>query len=142
MTKLNKDLMRNSAEHIASQIISSRSTDGERTACGFAENLLQEGRKIFPNLNMNMINYCIRKMKTRRVTVADALPMIITERSQNSELSSLTMEHHPINAGAIALLSLSSNLGSTVATECTSGTDVVQNNPLLLDQRVQLTVLL
>ncbi len=118
--------MRKSAEHIASQIISSRIRDKERTAKGFAKNLLQEGRKIFPNLNMNMINYCIRKTKTKRVTVANILPMIITERSPNSELSSLTVEQHPINAGAIALLSLSSNLGSTATTECTPENDSVQ----------------
>jgi hypothetical protein len=84
------------------------------------------GRKIFPYLNMNMINYCIRKTKMKRVTVADILPMIITVRSQNSELSSLTVKHHPINAGAIALLSLSSNLGSTFTTECTSENVSVQ----------------
>jgi hypothetical protein len=124
VAKLNKDLMKKSVEHIATQILSSKASDGERTVRGFAENLLQEGRKVFPKLNMNMINYCIRKLKKKKITAAKELPVVINIHNIHatetiSDVSSLTSaQQNPIQSGAV--LSSSVHVAATGSSSLTN----------------------
>ncbi len=62
-TAMNKEFMNKSIEHIAEKIIASKANPDGRTPCGFAEEMLQEGRKCFPTMTMNMVNYAIKNNK-------------------------------------------------------------------------------
>ena len=60
---LTKELMDNAVWHISSEIISAKPDVNERTPRCYAERLLKEGKETFPGLNMNMINYMVKKIK-------------------------------------------------------------------------------
>jgi hypothetical protein len=55
LSKDGKEFMTSCIDHIAKKVIASRNGSG-RTPRGVADNLLQEGQKIFPSMSMNMIN--------------------------------------------------------------------------------------
>jgi len=59
-----KEFMAQCVSHIARKIIDAKENINTRTPRGLAEKLLQEGKKHFPSMSMNMINYAIRKMKS------------------------------------------------------------------------------
>ncbi len=59
-----KEFMTQCVSHIARKIIDAKENINTRTPRGLAEKLLQEGKKHFPSMSMNMINYAIRKMKS------------------------------------------------------------------------------
>ncbi len=50
------------ASVIAQKVISSRANEKSRTPRGYANKLLKEARKSLPGLNMNLINYSIKKL--------------------------------------------------------------------------------
>jgi len=58
---MNKEFMKKCIEHIAEKIVASKANPDGRTPRGLAEKMLQEGRRCFPTMNMNMINYAVRK---------------------------------------------------------------------------------
>ena len=59
---MSKEFMMQCVQHIAKKIIAARSPDG-RTPHDMARKLLKEGQKCFPNMNMNQINYAVRKIR-------------------------------------------------------------------------------
>jgi len=61
LSKDGKEFMTSCIDHIAKKVIASRDGSG-RTPRGVADNLLQEGQKIFPSMSMNMINYAVKKL--------------------------------------------------------------------------------
>ena len=60
-----KEFMAQCVQHIAKKIIASKDALGGRTPRGVAEKLLQEGKKVFPNMSMNMINYAIKQIERK-----------------------------------------------------------------------------
>jgi hypothetical protein len=56
-----KEFMKQCVQHIAKKIIAARSSDGQ-TPHGLARKLLKQGQKCFPNMNMNQINYAVKKI--------------------------------------------------------------------------------
>ncbi len=61
---MNKEFIKKCIEHIAEKIVALKSNPDGWTPRGFAETMLQEGRKCFLTMNMNMINYAVKKIKT------------------------------------------------------------------------------
>jgi hypothetical protein len=60
-----KGFMAQCVQHIAKKIIASNDALGGRTPCAVAEKLLQEGKKVFPNMSMNIVNYAIKKIERK-----------------------------------------------------------------------------
>jgi hypothetical protein len=89
---LNKEFMDKCVQHIAEKIVASRETPDGRTPRGLAERLLKEGKECFPLMNMNMINYAIKKVKEK---IPKVLNTTVTVTHQTC-ISSLTGE---INSG-------------------------------------------
>jgi hypothetical protein len=56
-----KEFMKQCVQHIAKKIIAARSSDGQ-TPHGLARKLLKQGQKCFPNMNMNQIDYAVKKI--------------------------------------------------------------------------------
>ncbi len=57
---MTKEFMSQCVQHIAKKIVDAR-RDG-RTPNLFVKKLLLEGKKCFPKMNMNMVNYAVRKI--------------------------------------------------------------------------------
>jgi hypothetical protein len=62
-----KEFMAQCVSHIARKIIDAKENINKCTPRGLAKKLLQEGKKHFPSMSMNMINYAIRKMKSGNI---------------------------------------------------------------------------
>ena len=58
---MTKEFMSQCVQHIAKKIVDAR-REG-RTPHLFAKKLLLEGKKCFPKMNMNMVNYAVRKIE-------------------------------------------------------------------------------
>jgi hypothetical protein len=58
-----KEFMAQCVKHIAQKIMDAKEDVDKCTLRGLAEKLLQEGKKHFPSMSMNVINYARKKMK-------------------------------------------------------------------------------
>ena len=56
-----KEFLSQCVNHIATKLVQAKLPNGG-TPRGVAEKLLQEGRSVFPNMTMNMINYAVKKL--------------------------------------------------------------------------------
>jgi hypothetical protein len=63
---LTKELMDKAVRHIASEILAAKPDVNGRTPRGYAESLPKEGKEKFPSLNMNRINYIIKKDELKK----------------------------------------------------------------------------
>ncbi len=112
---MNKEFMKKCIEHIAEKIVASKANPDGRTPRGFAETMLQEGRKCFPTMNMNMINYAVKKLKDKgkkplNSTVTIGLQTSISSLTGDSS-SNLNAAFHPTNA--LLMLQQSSTMDTT-----------------------------
>ena len=114
---LTKELMKICIEKIAEQILSSKEDISGRTPRGFAESLLQEARKSFPKMTMNMVNYAILKLKKERIS------SVITLTAAESNISSLTGSFGTSNNGVDDAIATASSSEASVSSHTTSSTD-------------------
>ncbi len=76
-------------QHIAKKIMASKDAPDGQTPRGVAEELLQEGKKVFPTMRMNMINYASKKIERK---VKPKVKNSTVTISEETCISSLTGE--------------------------------------------------
>jgi len=68
---MKKEFMAQCMRHIAAKILDAR--DDGRTPHGIAKKLLLEGQECFPEMNMNMINYAVKKLTEEESGIVERL---------------------------------------------------------------------
>ncbi len=127
LSKDGKEFMASCVEHIAKKIVTSRSGTG-RTPRGFAEKLLQEGKKIFPSMSMNMINYAVKKavdekdkrpklFKSNIEVDKETILSSLTGNSKSNTTSSLSSKPDIGNEATSALLMLKNSTSDSASSK-------------------------
>lgn len=129
---LTKQLMKICTDKIAEQIISSKEDISGRTPRGFAESLLQEARKSFPKMTMNMVNYAILKLKKERIS------SVITSAAGESNISSLTGSFSTSNKYVDDDIATASSSEASISSHTASSADdsSVSSSPSLANMTV------
>jgi len=84
---MKKEFMVQCVRHMALKIVEAR--DDGQTPHGIAKKLLLEGQECFPEMNMNMINYAIKKLNDEKPENSPKLGTVITSGGRSS-ISSIT----------------------------------------------------
>jgi hypothetical protein len=69
---MKKEFMAQCVRHIAAKILDAEMMVG-RTPHGIAKKLLLEGQECFPEMNMNMINYAVKKLTEEESGIVERL---------------------------------------------------------------------
>jgi hypothetical protein len=122
LSKDGKEFMTSCIDHIAKKVIASRDGSGW-TPRGVADNLLQEGQKIFLSRSMNMINYAVKtlsmgkeKSKFINAIVTVDKETVLSSLSGNTSTTNITSSS-PIKSSneASTVLLMLKNISNTTA---------------------------
>ncbi len=125
---LGQEILRIAASVIAQKIISSRGDGKSKTPRGYANRLLEESKKSLPGLNMNLMNYSIRKLKADKPEHS-----FIAISPDETMISSLTGDKSSTRSTSSARCNFISLLddNTTIDTEAVNNPD--DNNPTEID---------
>jgi hypothetical protein len=135
-----KEFMAQCVQHIAKKIIASKDALGGRTPRGVAEKLLQEGKKVFPNMSMNMINYAIKKIETKvkpkvknsTVTINEETCISsLTGESSNNDIPTNTVDCEALRA--LLLLQKTTTASETSTTTASETSTNLSNHIAMIN---------